>query len=212
MSENKKSIDYSNKQLSEFPKEIYNYKATLINLDISANPLLNLEETIKALTEFPSLKKLKINIETGDEAKKLIEALPNLIVLNDHPIHEEEDDIEIDTNDDNNEIIDKNKDTNNINNNLIKQEIAQLNYSSINASNEENNGKNNIKNIKNIINDSNNIKINPNSNIMDEIDTIIRYDETMNHMYFTVPIKTTTKELDHIVYEKLMELWEKEKQ
>lgn len=45
-----------------------------------------------------------------------------------------------------------------------------------------------------------------------EIDTIIRYDETMNHMYFTVPIKTTTKELDHIVYEKLMELWEKEKQ
>ena len=125
MSENKKSIDYSNKQLSEFPKEIYNYKATLINLDISANPLLNLDETIKALKEFPSLKKLKINIETGDEAKKIIEALPNLIILNDHPIHEEEeDDIEIDTNGDNNEIIDKKNDTNNINNNLIKKEIA----------------------------------------------------------------------------------------
>lgn len=45
-----------------------------------------------------------------------------------------------------------------------------------------------------------------------EIDTIITYDEEMNHMYFTVPIKTTTKELDHIVYEKLMDLWEKEKQ
>ena len=183
MSENKKSIDYSNKQLSEFPKEIYNYKATLINLDISANPLLNLDETIKALKEFPSLKKLKINIETGDEAKKIIEALPNLIILNDHPIHEEEeDDIEIDTNNDNNEIIDKNKDTNNINNNLIKQEIAQLNYSSINASNEENNGNNNIKNIKNIINCSNNIKINPNNNIIDEIDTIINKNNNNNNI------------------------------
>ena len=56
MSENKNSIDYSNKQLSEFPIELYKYKTTLVNLDISANPSLNLDKTIKALTEFPSLK------------------------------------------------------------------------------------------------------------------------------------------------------------
>ena len=168
MSENKNSIDYSNKQLSEFPIELYKYKTTLVNLDISANPSLNLDKTIKALTEFPSLKKLKINIETGDEAKKLIDALPNLSVLNDLPIHEEEEEIENDSNHKENENINGKNDLNNINDNLVKQEIAQLNYSSFN---DETNNENN--NIKNTNNDINNIQINIENKTTDNINNLI---------------------------------------
>ena len=85
------SLNYCNKNLSEFPKELYEHKSTLISLDISANPLLDLDKTINELKEFKSLKKLKINIETGEEAKKLIQALPFLQVLNDIKILEDED-------------------------------------------------------------------------------------------------------------------------
>ena len=157
------SLDYSNKQLSELPKELEKYKSTLINLDISANPLLDLDQTIKALTEFTSLKKLKINIETGDEAKKIIDALPLLEILNDHPINEE--DNENQNQNENIEIISEsheNNETNgnnNINDNLIEEEIAQFNYQSVNNSN----GK---KNINKII--DNNININTDNNIINQ--------------------------------------------
>ena len=84
------SLNYSNKKLTEFPKELYEHKNSLISLDISANPLLDLDKTINELKEFKSLRNLKINIETGDEAKKLIQALPFLKVLNDIKILENE--------------------------------------------------------------------------------------------------------------------------
>ena len=136
------SLDFSNKQLSEFPKELDKYKSTLISLDISANPLLDLDQAIKALTEFTSLKKLKINIETGEEAKKIIDALPLLEVLNDHPIHEEDSENENENQNENIEIINESQENNetngkNINNNLIEEEISQFNYQSPNNSNEK---------------------------------------------------------------------------
>ena len=175
MSENQNSnlnisLDYSNKQLSEFPKELFNFKTTLVSLDISANPLLDLDKTIKALNEFTSLQKLKINIETGDEAKKIIDSLPNLIILNDLPIHEEEDKNENDKN--NEENLDENNENSNINDNLIKQEIAQLNFCSNNninnkKNNENNNNNNNDKNINNSISNiinNNNINTITNNN------------------------------------------------
>ena len=84
------SLSYSNRKLTEFPKELYKYKTNLISLDISGNPLLDLDIAINELREFKSLKRLKINIETGEEAKKLIQALPFLQVLNDIKIQQEE--------------------------------------------------------------------------------------------------------------------------
>jgi len=159
------SLDYSNKQLSEFPKELEQYKSTLVNLDISANPLLDLDKTIKALTEFTSLKKLKINIETGDDAKKIIDALPLLEILNDHPINEEDNEFEI--HNENIEIISESHEinetngNNNINDNLIEEEIAQFNYQSLNNSNEKNNINKIINN--NINNDNNAINQNLNN-------------------------------------------------
>ena len=169
MSHNNKpyiSLDYSNRHLSEFPKELNNYKLTLNSLDISANPLIKLDKAIEVLKEFPSLKKLKINIETGDEAKKLIDALPNLLILNDHPIHEDEEE-----DDDNNEQENQNENNNNeisnINNkndSLIKQEIAQLNFSSIKVGNEKNNNENNNNSNYIINNKDNNTKDNSDIN------------------------------------------------
>ena len=84
------SLSYCNRKLTEFPKELYKYKTNLISLDISGNPLLDLDIAINELKEFKSLKRLKINIETGEEAKKLIQALPFLQVLNDIKIQQEE--------------------------------------------------------------------------------------------------------------------------
>ena len=84
------SLSYSNRKLTEFPKELYKYKTNLISLDISGNPLLDLDIALNELREFKSLKRLKINIETGEEAKKLIQALPFLQVLNDIKIQQEE--------------------------------------------------------------------------------------------------------------------------
>ena len=159
------SLDYSNKQLSDFPKELEQYKSTLVNLDISANPLLDLDKTIKALTEFTSLKKLKINIETGDDAKKIIDALPLLEILNDHPINEEDNEFEI--HNENIEIISESHEinetngNNNIYDNLIEEEIAQFNYQSLNNSNEKNNINKIINN--NINNDNNAINQNLNN-------------------------------------------------
>ena len=182
MSENQNSnsmiyFDYSNKQLSEFPNELFNYKTKLVSLDISANPLLDLDKTIKALKEFSSLQKLKINIETGDEAKKIIDSLHNLIILNDLPIHEEEEDNDIN----NNQNRDENNENKNINDNLIKQEIAQLNFipnninkekivKNINDKNISNNNGNLINNINMVTNNdsdnniiSNNISLTKNN-------------------------------------------------
>ena len=95
----KVSLNYSNKKLTELPKELYQHKNDLFSLDISANPLLDLDKTINELKEFKSLRNLKINIETGNEAKKLIESLPFLKVLNDIKIQQDENKINNQNND-----------------------------------------------------------------------------------------------------------------
>ena len=109
----KVSLNYSNKKLTELPKELYQHKNDLFSLDISANPLLDLDKTINELKEFKSLRNLKINIETGNEAKKLIESLPFLKVLNDIKIQQDENRINNQNNNttekiENNDVKDKN--------------------------------------------------------------------------------------------------------
>ena len=109
----KVSLNYSNKKLTELPKELYQHKNDLFSLDISANPLLDLDKTINELKEFKSLRNLKINIETGNEAKKLIESLPFLKVLNDIKIQQDENKINNQNNNttekiENNDVKDKN--------------------------------------------------------------------------------------------------------
>lgn len=101
------SLDLSNKYLTEIPKDLFTYKDTLINLNISSNPLIDLDSVIKNLQEFKYLTNLEINIETGAQAKKIIDALPNLEILNSHPIHGK---------------IEKSNNNNNNQKNIIKKE------------------------------------------------------------------------------------------
>ena len=115
------SLDLSNKYLTEIPKDLFTYKDTLINLNISSNPLIDLDSVIKNLQEFKYLTNLEINIETGAQAKKIIDALPNLEILNSHPIHGK---------------IEKNNDNNNQKNIIKKEEHTILMFSD--KKNEEN--------------------------------------------------------------------------
>ena len=87
---NVNTLILSGEGLHELPEEIFNYEKTLINLDISGNNFLDLESVINSLKIFKKLKTLKINIFTPEEAKLVIENLPNLEYLNDELINEDD--------------------------------------------------------------------------------------------------------------------------
>ena len=92
MSSNTKlnTLILSGEGLTELPDEIFDLKNTLINLDISGNNFLDFESIIHSLKSFKNLKALKINIFTPQEAKFVIDNLPNLEYLNDEQINEED--------------------------------------------------------------------------------------------------------------------------
>ena len=83
------SLDYSQKKISNIPKEVLKNKDTLITLDISGNNFKDFNSIIEDLKQLKKLKNLKINIYTQEQAKNLIDAMPNLEYLNDEPINEE---------------------------------------------------------------------------------------------------------------------------
>ena len=83
------SLDYSQKKITSIPKEILKNKDTLITLDISGNNFKDFNSIIRDLKQLKKLKNLKINIYTQEQAKNLIDAMPNLEYLNDEPINED---------------------------------------------------------------------------------------------------------------------------
>ena len=89
---NKKTIyllNYSRKKLTSFPKEILKYKDSLIQLDVSGNNFIDFYSVVEDLKKLKKLKKLKINIYTQEQAKNVIDSMPNLEFLNDEPINDE---------------------------------------------------------------------------------------------------------------------------
>ena len=80
----------SGEGLTELPEEIFEYQGSLINLDISGNNFFDFESVINSLKSFKNLKSLKINIFTPDEAKLVIDNLPNLEYLNDELINDDD--------------------------------------------------------------------------------------------------------------------------
>ena len=83
------SLDYSQKKITSIPKEVLKNKDTLITLDISGNSFKDFNLIIEDLKQLKKLKNLKINIYTQEQAKNLIDAMPNLEYLNDEPINED---------------------------------------------------------------------------------------------------------------------------
>ena len=83
------SLNYSRAKLTCLPKEILKNKDKLVELDISGNNFNDFDSVLEELKKFPKLKKLKINIFTQEQAKYLIDSMPNLEYLNDEPINDD---------------------------------------------------------------------------------------------------------------------------
>ena len=85
------SLNYSRAKLTSIPEEVLKKKDTLIELDVSGNNFKDFYSVLEDLRKLTKLKKLKINIYTQEQAKLIIDSMPNLGYLNDEPITEEMD-------------------------------------------------------------------------------------------------------------------------
>ena len=83
------SLNLSRSKITSIPKEILMNKDSLIELDISGNNFIDFHSVLEDLKQLQKLKKLRINIYTQEQAKDIIDSLPNLEFLNDEPIKEE---------------------------------------------------------------------------------------------------------------------------
>ena len=83
------SLNYSRAKIKTLPKEILDRKDSLIELDISGNNFPDFRSVVNELNQFKKLKKLKINIFTQEQAKTIIDSMPNLEYLNDEPINDD---------------------------------------------------------------------------------------------------------------------------
>ena len=83
------SLNYSRAKIKTLPKEILVRKDSLIELDISGNNFPDFKSVVNELNQFKKLKKLKINIFTQEQAKTIIDSMPNLEYLNDEPINDD---------------------------------------------------------------------------------------------------------------------------
>ena len=83
------SLNYSRAKIKTLPKEILDRKDSLIELDISGNNFPDFNSVVNELNQFKKLKKLKINIFTQEQAKTIIDSMPNLEYLNDEPINDD---------------------------------------------------------------------------------------------------------------------------
>lgn len=83
------SLNFSRSKLSSIPNEVMKKKDTLIELDISGNNFTDFSSVLEDLKNFKKLKKLKINIYSIEQAKTIIDSMPNLEYLNDEPINDD---------------------------------------------------------------------------------------------------------------------------
>ena len=84
----KTSLNYSHVKIIKIPQEVIKNKDSLITLDISGSNFKNFSSIIEDLKKLKKLKNLKINIFNQEQAKNIIEALPNLEYLNNEAIND----------------------------------------------------------------------------------------------------------------------------
>ena len=82
-------LNFSRSKLKSIPKEIIDKKDSLESLDISGNNFTDFYSVLNTLKKFKKLKRLRINIFSGKQAKTIIDSLPNLEYLNDEPISDD---------------------------------------------------------------------------------------------------------------------------
>ena len=82
-------LNLSRAKLKSIPKEVLEQKDSLESLDISGNNFNDFYSVLNDLQKLKKLKRLKINIFTQEQAKNIIDLMPNLEYLNDEAINEE---------------------------------------------------------------------------------------------------------------------------
>jgi hypothetical protein len=82
-------LNLSRAKLKSIPKEVLDQKDSLESLDISGNNFNDFYSVLNDLQKLKKLKRLKINIFTQEQAKNIIDLMPNLEYLNDEAINEE---------------------------------------------------------------------------------------------------------------------------
>ena len=87
--ENEFSLNFSRLKLSRIPNEVMKKKDSLIELDFSGNNFADFNSVLEDLKKLKKLKKLKINIYTLEQAKAIIDSMPNLEYLNGEPINDD---------------------------------------------------------------------------------------------------------------------------
>ena len=83
------SLNYSRAKIKSLPKEVLDRKDSLIELDISGINFPDFNSIVNEINQFKKLKKLKINIFTQEQAKAIIDSMPNLEYLNDEAINDD---------------------------------------------------------------------------------------------------------------------------
>lgn len=83
------SLNFSRSKITSIPNEVMKNKDSLIQLDVSGNNFTDFHSVLEDLKQLQKLKKLRINIYTQEQAKDIIDSMPNLEYLNDEPINEE---------------------------------------------------------------------------------------------------------------------------
>ena len=83
------SLNYSRAKIKSLPKEVLDRKDSLIELDISGINFPDFNSIVNELNQFKKLKKLKLNIFTQEQAKAIIDSMPNLEYLNDEAINDD---------------------------------------------------------------------------------------------------------------------------
>ena len=154
-------VNYSRAKISSIPKELLEKKDSIISLDISGNNFKDFNSVLNDLKTFKNLKKLKINIFTQEQAKHIIDSMPNLEYLNDEPISDREEEQKI------------------INVSLIK--LLDKNFKSVFKKFKEffklnTKRKNEYKNLLELFNNKcKELNINENKNVIEKLNDILIY-------------------------------------
>ena len=93
-----KELDLSNNNLTSLPSNLSSFES-LIYLNLSHNKFTNYNEIGQSLSTIPTLKELKIDLFTGDDAYYILSNLPNLELLNSKPTKEDQPQSTLDIND-----------------------------------------------------------------------------------------------------------------
>jgi Leucine-rich repeat (LRR) protein len=83
-----RKINLADNEIAKLPEDL-SILAQIEELNVSGNPLENLQAAVEALSTLPHLETLQINLHLEAEVDFLLRMLPNLQILNGLPVEHE---------------------------------------------------------------------------------------------------------------------------